>query len=79
MDEDRVEQLSTDRAVYTLPIRDSDNQMDGWTLLPEADPVARVRAASDFHKGSLIVRIDHRGILHPNRPDEIEIDRTMEG
>lgn len=76
---DQVEQLSTDRAVYAVPVRDSENQMDGWTLIPEADPIARVRAVSDFHEGNITIRVDHRGILHPNRPDEIEIDRTMEG
>ncbi len=62
-----------DLAVYTVPVRDTENGMDGWTEVREADPVQFVRAKEDFHEGFLFVRVDSSGLCHANRPDEIAI------
>ncbi len=66
-------------AVYTLPIRDNANQLDGWTLIPEANPVCRARVLPEFHTGSLIVYVNEDGSITLSSPDEIEVDYTLEG
>ena len=62
-----------DLAVYVVPVKDTPNGMDGWTEVPEADPVQFVRALEDGHTGFLLVRVDSSALCHANRPEEIVI------
>ncbi len=67
------------RALYTLPIRDNALQLDGWTFIPEADPVCRARVISENHLGSRIVYVEDDGSITLSNPDDIEVDYTLEG
>lgn len=65
-----------DLAVYVVPVRDTPNGMDGWTEVPEADPVQFVRANEDGHEGFLLVRVSPDHLCHANRPEEISIQEV---
>ena len=62
-----------DLALYTVPVRDTPNGMDGWVQIPEADPVQFARAKEDGHEGFLFVRVSSERLCQVNRPDEVDL------
>lgn len=65
-----------DRAVYTVLPRDDENGFDSWITVPEADPPALIRAIEQ-HRTDLYCRVDRDGLLVPNLPNTIEINRDF--
>ena len=65
-----------DLALYTVPVRDTPNGMDGWTEVAEADPVKYIRATEDGHAGFLFVRVDSDQQCHANHPDQVAIQEV---